>query len=141
MTYDEAIKYALEGDAIFIVGSGFSVGAENKLAGDDKHLWVGSRLAKELAKLTEMDPDVQLDIVSQEYIDIYGEKNLIDYLKEHYTVEEYEGYYKALSRIKNIKVYSTNYDDLIEKVCCDCGNKVKGYNIDTDISHIITNCC
>lgn len=133
MTYDEAIKYALEGDAVFIVGSGFSIGAENQLTGDDRHLWVGSQLAKELAKLTEMDPDVQLDIVSQEYIDIYGEKNLIDYLKKHYTVEKYENYYKALSRIKNIKVYSTNYDDLIEKVCNDCGNKVKGYNIDTNI--------
>ncbi len=97
---------------------------------------VGSQLAKELAKVTEMDPDVQLDIVSQEYIDIYGEIMLIDYLKKHYTVKKYEEYYKALARIKNIKVYSTNYDDLMEKVCNDCGNKVKGYNIDADIRRV-----
>lgn len=136
ITYDEALKYAVNGDAVFIIGSGFSIGAENKSASDDKHLWVGSQLAKELSKLTDMDSDVQLDIVSQEYIDIYGEKKLVEYLKEHYTVEAYEEYYRVFARVKNIKVYSTNYDDLIEKVCCEGGNKVKGYNIETDIRKV-----
>lgn len=133
ITYNEAVKCALEGDAVFIVGSGFSVGAQNQLTDGDRHLWVGSQLAEELSKLTDMDLDVQLDIVAQEYIDIYGEKSLIDYLKKHYTVDAYEDHYKAFGRLKNIKIYSTNYDDLLEKVCTDCGNKVKGYNIDTDI--------
>lgn len=133
MTYEEALKYALEGDAIFLVGSGFSVGAENRLSGEEGHLWVGSQLAKELAKLTDMDEDVPLDIVSQEYIDVYGESQLIDFLKAHYVVEKYNEYYKAFARIKNIKIYSTNYDDLIEKVCNDYGNKVKGYGIDANI--------
>lgn len=71
MTYDEALQNAIDGEAIFIVGSGFSTGAENSLTEEDNHLWVGTRLAQELAQLTDMDTDVQLDIVSQEYIDIY----------------------------------------------------------------------
>lgn len=133
MTYEEALKYAIEGEAVFIIGSGFSIGAENQLSGDERHLMVGSQLARELAKLTDMDSDVQLDIVSQEYIDIYGERKLIEYLKEHYTVNKYEDYYKAFARIKNVRVYSTNYDDLLEKVFNESGNKVKGYNIETDI--------
>lgn len=136
MTYQEALKCAICGDTVFVVGSGFSIGAENKLEEEDRRLWVGSKLAQELAKLTDMDIDVQLDIVSQEYIDIYGEKQLVNYLKEHYTVERYEDYYKALAKIKNIKVYSTNYDNLIESVCRDCGNKVKGYGIDADIRKV-----
>lgn len=133
MTYDEALKYAINGEAVFIIGSGFSVGAKNKLSDNEKYLWVGSQLAKELAKLTGMDLDVQLDIVAQEYIDINGEKQLVEYLKEHYTVETYEEYYNIFSKIKNLRVYSTNYDDLIEKVCHKGGNKVKAYNIETDI--------
>lgn len=133
MTYEESLKYAIEGEAVFIVGSGFSIGAENQFTGDERHLWVGSQLAKELAKLTDMDSDVQLDIVSQEYIDVYGESQLINYLKEHYTVKKYDDYYKAFARIKNVQVYSTNYDDLLEKVFNDNGNRVKGYNIETDI--------
>ncbi len=136
MTYDEALQSAIEGEAIFIIGSGFSTGAKNQLVGEDNHLWVGSQLACELAKLTDMELDVQLDIVSQEYIDIYGEKAMVDYLIKHYTVESYEAYYKAISKIKNLRVYSTNYDNLIERVCEDCGNKVKGYNIDADIRKV-----
>lgn len=136
MTYDEALEYAVNGEAVFLIGSGFSIGAENAITEGDKHLLVGSDLAKQLAELTGMDSDVQLDIVSQEYIDMYGEKQLVDYLKAHYTVEKYEEYYKSLAKINNIKVYSTNYDNLIEKVCCDCGNKVKGYNIDADIRKV-----
>lgn len=136
MTYEEALQYAVKGDAVFLLGSGFSIGAENALVGEDSRLMVGSDLAKELAKLTEMDPDVRLEIVSQEYIDMYGEKQLVDYLKTHYTVQKYEEYYKSLAKIKNIKVYSTNYDNLVEKVCSDCGNKVKGYSIDADIRKV-----
>lgn len=139
LTYEDALKFAIEGEAVFLVGSGFSIGAENAVENEERHLLVGSELAKELAGLTGMDTDVQLDIVSQEYIDMYGEKRLIDYLKSHYTVQTYAEYYKALARVKNLKVYSTNYDDLIEKVCSDCGNKVKGYSIDADIRKVNKN--
>ena len=106
VTYNEALAYALCGEAVFIVGSGFSTGAENQLIdASERNLWVGSQLAKKLAELTEMDSDVQLDIVSQEYIDMFGEKALIDYLKKHYTVEKYAEYYKSIAKIKNIRVY------------------------------------
>lgn len=136
VTYEDALKYAVEGEAVFLVGSGFSTGAENAIVGGNRHLLVGSELAKELANLTGMDSSVPLDIVSQEYIDMYGESQLIDYLKSHYTVDTYAEYYKALARVKNLRVYSTNYDDLIEKVCNDCGNKIKGYSIDADIRKV-----
>lgn len=136
MTYDEALQNAIDGEAIFIVGSGFSTGAENSLTEEDNHLWVGTRLAQELAQLTDMDTDVQLDIVSQEYIDIYGEKAMVDYLRKHYTVTNHANYYNAISRVKNLRVYSTNYDNLIEKVCNDNKVKIKGYNIDTDIRKV-----
>ena len=131
MTYNEALQNAINGDAIFIVGSGFSIGAKNCLDEDDGQLWVGSILAQHLSELTDMEPDIQLDIVSQEYIERYGEKQMVDYLKQHYTVESYEDYYKALTKIKNLRVYSTNYDNLIEKICSDCGTKIHGYSIDT----------
>ena len=136
ITYEDALKLAVEGEAVFLVGSGFSTGAENAIEGEDRHLLVGSELAKEFANLTGMDSGVPLDIVSQEYIDMYGEPQLIDYLKSHYTVDTYAEYYKALARVKNLRVYSTNYDDLIERVCNDCGNKIKGYSIDADIRKV-----
>ena len=138
MTYEEALEFAMEGEVVFIIGSGFSTGARNivESVGDEKKLWVGSKLASKMAELTEMDQDVQLDIVSQEYIDIFGEEKLIKYLKEHYTVSDYEEYYKVFSRIDKLKIYSTNYDDLIEKVCVEAGNKIKGYDTYCDIRKV-----
>lgn len=133
MTYEEALKYALEGETVFLVGSGFSVGAYNGSAEEDRSLWTGAKLAKKLAELTDMDEELSLDIVSQEYIDIYGEKQLVEYLKEHYVVQQYEEYYKALTKMKNIRVYTTNYDNLIEKVCRDSGYKITGLNINADV--------
>ena len=133
MTYEEALKYALEGETVFLIGSGFSVGAYNGSAEEDRSLWTGAKLAKKLAELTDMDEELSLDIVSQEYIDIYGEKQLVEYLKEHYVVQQYEEYYKALTKMKNIRVYTTNYDNLIEKVCRDSGYKITGLNINADV--------
>lgn len=139
MIYEDALKCAMEGEAVFIVGSGFSVDARNSLEETENKLWVGSQLAKKLAILTEMELDVQLDIVAQEYIDIYGEHRLVQYLRDHYTVNSYADYYKVFSKIKNLRVYSTNYDDLLEKVCTECGNKIKGYNIEQDIRKVQKN--
>lgn len=136
MTYDEALKYAIAGEAVFLIGSGFSVGARNKSSDIEKTLWTGSKLASNMAKLTDMEENIPLDIVSQEYIDVYGEKELVKYLKEHFQVAQYENYYKALTKMPNMRIYSTNYDDLIEKVCGDNGYRVKGYNIHADIRKV-----
>lgn len=37
MNYNEALKYALNGEAVFLVGSGFSADAENNVNGSDKN--------------------------------------------------------------------------------------------------------
>ena len=58
ITYEEALKFAVEGEAVFLIGSGFSTGAENALLDNDRHLLIGSDLAKELAELTGMDSGV-----------------------------------------------------------------------------------
>lgn len=135
MTYEESLKYAIAGEAVFLIGSGFSIGAKNNSTEDDKTLWKGKILAQKLAEKTGMDEDTTLDIVSQEYIDLFGEKKMIQYLKEHYKVASYETYYNALTKIKNLRVYSTNYDDLIEKVYEDNKNIIHGYNIHENITN------
>ena len=61
LTYEDALKFAIEGEAVFLVGSGFSIGAESAVENGERRLLVGSELAKELAGLTGMDTDVQLD--------------------------------------------------------------------------------
>lgn len=126
LTYEQALSYALAGDAIFILGSGFSIHATNHLG---LPLMSGKKLAKELSIKVQMDDDTPLDIVSQEYIDQIGERSLSNYLKEQYEVAEFNECYNAFTKIKELKIYTTNYDNLIETVCQAKGKKIKSYTL------------
>lgn len=57
VTYEAALKLTIEGDAVFLVGSGFSTGAENVSENEDRHLLVGSELVKE-RKLFELSKSI-----------------------------------------------------------------------------------
>lgn len=126
LNYEKALSYALVGDAVFFFGAGFSIGANNLL---NERLMSGKKLAEELSQIVGLDKDIPLDIVSQEYIDQIGERSLCNYLKSHYEVSDYNDCYDALSKIKELKVYTTNYDDLVEKICQKNKKKIKSYNL------------
>lgn len=126
LTYEQALSYALVGDAIFILGSGFSIHATNYLG---LPLMSGKGLAKDLAIKVQMDDDTPLDIISQEYIDQIGERSLSNYLKEHYEVADFNDCYNAFAKIKELKIYTTNYDNLMEVVCQTKGKKIKSYTL------------
>lgn len=129
--YEQALSYALAGDAIFITGSGFSIHATNSLG---LALMSGKKLAEDLSKKVDLDADTPLDIVSQEYIDTIGERSLSNYLKEHYEVIQYKDFYNAFAKIKELKVYTTNYDNLLELVCKSCKKQVKSYDLSARIN-------
>lgn len=126
MEYSKALSYALSGEAIFLLGSGFSVGATNK---KNETLPTGKKLATALSRETNLDEDTPLDIVSQEYIDSVGEKSLIEFLKSNYEVTDYEDYYNVFAKIPELKIYTTNYDNLIETVCISEKKKIKSYDL------------
>lgn len=124
--YNSALSYARAGDAVFILGSGFSIDAINTLG---LPLLSGNSLAKELAKCVELDEDTPLDLVSQEYIDQIGEKSLSKYIKDRYEVTDYSEYYNVFAKINELKVYTTNYDNLVEFVCQNNAKKIKSYTL------------
>ncbi len=126
ITYEQALSYALSGDAIFIIGSGFSTQAINSLG---MKLKSGKQLAEDLADKVNLDKDTPLEIASQEYIDAIGERSLCHYLRELYEVVEYEDFYNAFTRIKELKVYTTNYDNLIEFIYQSNNKKINSYNL------------
>ena len=126
ITYEQALSYALSGEAIFFTGSGFSIFATNPLG---LTLMSGKKLAEDLSEKVGLDTDTPLDIVSQEYIDEIGERSLCHYLKERYTVSEFKDFYKVFTKIKELKVYTTNYDNLLELVCESYRKNVNSYNL------------
>lgn len=133
ITYEQALSYALAGDAIFIVGAGFSLCATNSLG---LPLMSGKELAEDLASKVGLAKDTPLDIVSQEYIDTIGEHSLAQYLKNQYEVEEFNECYNVFSKVKELKVYTTNYDNLLELVCKHNKKKIKSYNLSARINKV-----
>lgn len=131
MDYNLALSYALAGDAIFLIGSGFSVGSTNQMG---LPLMTGKKLAEDLSNKVGLDNDTPLEIVAQEYIDFIGEHSLAKYLKENYYVDKYCDFYNAFAKIKDLKIYSTNYDNLVESICKTEKKKIKSYILSEKIN-------
>lgn len=111
MDINTAINLALEGNAILFAGSGFSYGAKN-LNGEDFHTGDGLRdiIAKDCGT-TSLRP---LSIVSEFYISKRSDDDLIELLKREFTLSSIEVWHKIIMSIQWKRIYTTNYDSVIE---------------------------
>lgn len=114
MDIEEAIKYAITGNAMMFCGSGFSVGATSIIG---RSLPVGSGLCKLLKKelKLEEDDDDDLEYYSTKYIKKFGADELIKLLEHNFIIKDYKNYHETISNLDWRRIYTTNYDDLIEK--------------------------
>ena len=95
LSYEQALSHALIGDAVFILGSGFSTLAKDS---DDNMLPVGSQFAAELCKalsgITDSPDDLPLELVAQDYIDFIGERALINFIKKRFSLDLFQNLVK-----------------------------------------------
>jgi hypothetical protein len=112
MELDQAIKHALNGDALLFLGSGFSVGAKPKV-GDD--FLSGRSLARHLYKLAgdETDDD-QLNYAADAYEAEHGPEALLDVIKGICTASEVSELHKKIPNVPWKAIFTTNYDDILE---------------------------
>lgn len=122
MELQEAIKHALDGNAVLFAGSGFSFGATS-LSGE-KPL-PGRELAKELYRLAEVDAeDSDLSNASQFYVQKFGEADLSQYCKQMFTIRSPAAHHVKVIGAPWQRIYTTNYDDLIEKSAVEAGQVI-----------------
>lgn len=126
ITYNEALSVAKSGNAVFILGSGFSIGAKNI---DDKQLLQGNGLAKKIAEAIPISADFSLEMIAQQYINQYGEYELLQLLKKQFLVKKFDEKYNALAQLNKIHIYSTNYDDLIERIFFSNKKSINSYEL------------
>lgn len=108
MTLKHAVQYALDGQALLFLGSGFSYGAKNA-AGTSP--MTGASLATHLVDLCGFSgEDISLEDAAQEYIRQNGEEDLIRFLQEEYTIKEVTPAHNQIMSLPYIRVYTTNYD-------------------------------
>ena len=115
MELKEAIQYALEGKAILFAGSGFSHGATN-FRGEKFKTGIGLR--NSLAKSCGIDAkEYSLSAVADFYTESSGhsENDLISFLIDEFTLGEIAPAHEIIMSIKWKRIYTTNYDLVIEE--------------------------
>ncbi len=114
MDLDRALEHAFDGDAILFVGAGFSGGAKN-LRGEP--FKTGRQLATHLSHAVELSEDTPLDDASEEFARKHGVDRLIVELQQEYTASEIADHHLSIARIPWRRIYTTNYDNVLETAC------------------------
>lgn len=114
MDINQAIVYALDGDAVLFLGSGFSYGAIKA----DKDIFKGAgSLAYDLQQRCEIsDKDMTTDLgqAAELFQSLKSENELVDYLIKEYTAVDITSSQKIIGSVKWKRIYTTNYDNVIE---------------------------
>lgn len=119
MEIKEAIKHILDGEAVLFVGAGFSGAATN--AFDGKGMKNASELSKELCREMGIPEREDLGKVSNFYLGSKKDpeyhtkaQKLIKKLQDHFICKGVSESQKIVAQKKWIRIYTTNYDDILE---------------------------
>lgn len=139
MDIKTAINFALEGNAILFAGSGFSYGAKN-LNGTNFN--VGDNLRDIIAEDCGITSFRPLSVVSEFYISEKSDDELIELLKKEFSLSSIETWHNTIMSIKWKRVYTTNYDSVIETAAANNLKKVTPIVLSNNISDVdISNVC
>jgi len=117
MDITTAIKHAIDGHAILFVGSGASVGAK-PVVGDE--FLTGRQLAHHLSDLAGLSPTTDdLNFAAQRCRKTIGETKLVEVLQDLFSVSEVADVHRRLSEISWNGIYTTNYDNVLERAYSD----------------------
>jgi hypothetical protein len=133
MDLNDGMQYAWEGRALMFAGSGFSRGALN-LRG--KEFKTGRQLAEYLAKKAGMPTSVGLEDAAEEFAEMYGEDSLVKELAEEFGVKQSSPTHAQIARVPWKRIYTTNYDNVIETAYGAEGKRLHSVTLGDDIREI-----
>lgn len=131
MKLEEAIKHAINGHALLFIGSGFSVGAK-PIKGDT--FLTGRQLAKYFYNECGITnpPDDDLNYATQRYRKYFPDDKLVEDLQQLFTAAEVSEYHERFSEIRWRGIYTTNYDDVLERAFSNKKKKLLPVTPDKD---------
>src|SRR6266498_1087189 len=121
MKIEEGIELALSGNAILFTGAGFSIDAQNLRGTSFK---TGSQLSEYLSGLVDIDEKLTLDAAAEEFISVNGKDELIKELHNEFTAKTITSFQSQIAQIPWKRVYTTNYDNVLEKAYAENGKKL-----------------
>lgn len=139
MDLNTAINCALEGSALLFAGSGFSYGAKNI---KNEKFNVGDALRDVIAKDCGAASTRPLSVVSEFYVSEKSDDELIALLKKEFTLLSVKKWHNEIMSIDWKRVYTTNYDSVIETAATNNAKKLTPIVLSSDISNTdISNIC
>lgn len=118
MELNQLINHILDGNAVLFLGAGFSREATNQL---NKKMKDANELSRELCNELAIPEDDDLSAVSDLYLGSKTEKDydvkaqkLITKLQQNFTCTRVEPPQEIIAQQRWIRVYTTNYDDVLE---------------------------
>jgi len=131
MDIQQAIQYALEGNAILFTGAGFSYGALNI---NDKKFITGLSLRDHLAEECGItNTQSSLSSVADYHINYHkGYQTIIETLTRLFSVKEITNAHKDIMSVKWKRVYTTNYDEIAEFAAAQNGIFLKPVTLSSE---------
>lgn len=112
MELEQAIRHALDGDALLFLGSGFSIGA-TPVKGNA--FLTGRLLARSLYKDAGVETDDdQLNYAADAFLRSHSPERLIEILKETCVASEISGAHETFATVPWKAIFTTNYDNILE---------------------------
>lgn len=137
MELDEAIGSALEGRAVLFVGSGFSRESRNLRNGPFK---TGQQLAAHLGKQVGLPAGTLLDDASEEFYSRFGVDRLMEEIEKEFTAKDISRTQIGYAKVPWKRIYTTNYDDVIEGAYKKVGQRIKSVTLSDDVRDIPNDC-
>ena len=130
MDLHTAIKHAIDGTAVLFLGSGASVGA-TPIVGE-KFL-TGRELAVELSGFAGLKPPSEdLNFAAQRYRKVVSDAKLVELLQGYFSASTVTESHRRLSEIRWHGIYTTNYDNVIERAFSERKRKLVPLTPDQD---------
>lgn len=113
MKLEQAIKYALDGDAVLFLGSGASLGAINIR---DEEMISASELSQKIyPNCEDVQQAVDLFLTTKNEDNTIDKKSeLISMLKDEFTCKSITKQQESIAEVPWKRIYTTNYDNMIE---------------------------
>jgi len=109
---NELIRKLQNKNVVLFIGAGFSASVQNLF---DNKMPMAKELANEIGKLGKFDDEDDLQYAADEYLENNSPEELIQLLQQLYTAKIIPKYIEEILKYSFRRIYTTNYDDVIEK--------------------------
>lgn len=127
---NELLQRIGTGGAVLFVGSGYSRGSLS-VQGDE--LPIAEGLANAIGELGGFDADKDLRYASERFMREKDPAQLVDMLVERFSVKAASEHHVEISTAKWRRIYTTNYDLMIERAAESKGLVIKSVDIDSSV--------